>query len=167
MKVVLSKKQVLSQHGTPPNFRNNLFSMKSSSKMLQNLPYFIHTKIQSCFFHFSFRATLFFPIKNALVYVNIDQGIHQEKIHAAVHTPIHASVHAAIHALVHAAIHTPMHASSVHAPIHASACTAACKVLQVNQAIASVYLKQNNGPFLWVPSESVVNYMQVVAIISN
>ena len=27
-----------------------------------------------------------------------------------------------------------MHASSIHAPIHASMCTAACKVLYVNQA---------------------------------
>ena len=50
--------------------------MKSSSETLQNLPYFIHTKTQSCFFHFSFRATLLFPLMNALVYVDIDQGIH-------------------------------------------------------------------------------------------
>ena len=28
------------------------------------------------FFHFSFHATLFFPLMNALVYVDIDQGIH-------------------------------------------------------------------------------------------
>ena len=45
--------------------------MKSSSKMLQNLPYFIYTKTQSCFFHFSFRATLVFLLMNALVYVDI------------------------------------------------------------------------------------------------
>ena len=35
--------------------------MKSSSEMLQNLPYFIYTKTQSCFFRFLFRATLYFP----------------------------------------------------------------------------------------------------------
>ena len=40
--------------------------MKCPSKTLQNLLYFIHTKTQSCFFHFSFRATLFFPLMNAL-----------------------------------------------------------------------------------------------------
>ena len=39
--------------------------MKSSSEMLQNLPYFIYTKTQSCFFHFSFHATLFFSLMNA------------------------------------------------------------------------------------------------------
>ena len=49
---------------------------KRSSETLQNLPYFIYTITQSCFFHFSFRATLFFPQMNALVYVDIDQGIH-------------------------------------------------------------------------------------------
>ena len=50
--------------------------MKCPSKMLQNLPYFIYTKIQSCFSHFSFHVTLFFSLMNALVYVNIDQGTH-------------------------------------------------------------------------------------------
>ena len=43
--------------------------MKCPSEMLQNLPYFIYTKTQSCFVHFSFRATLFFPLMNALVYL--------------------------------------------------------------------------------------------------
>ena len=38
--------------------------------------YILYTKTQSCFFHFSFRATLFVPLMNALVYVDIDQGIH-------------------------------------------------------------------------------------------
>ena len=38
--------------------------------MLQNLPYFCHEN--PCrFFHFSFHATLFFPLMNALVYVDI------------------------------------------------------------------------------------------------
>ena len=49
---------VLTTH-TPPNFLG-LCSMKSSSKTLKNLPYFMHMKTQSCFFHFSFRATLYF-----------------------------------------------------------------------------------------------------------
>ena len=44
-------------------------------------------------------------------------------------------IHAAVHMPIHTAIHVPMHASSIHMPIHASACTAACKVLYVNQAI--------------------------------
>ena len=34
-------------------------------------------------FHFSFRATLFFPLMNALVYVDIDQGIHKGKMKVA------------------------------------------------------------------------------------
>ena len=55
---------------------HGLCSTKSSSVMLQNLPYLIHTKTQSCFFRFSFCATLFFPLMNALVYVDIDRGIH-------------------------------------------------------------------------------------------
>ena len=48
-------------------------------KMLQNLLYFYEKKTQSCFFHFSFHATLFFPLMNALIYVNIHQGIHLGK----------------------------------------------------------------------------------------
>ena len=37
-------------------FRNKRFILNliPSSKMLQNLPYFMNTKTQSCFFHFSF-----------------------------------------------------------------------------------------------------------------
>ena len=45
---------VMNQQEAPE--KRGLCSMKSSSKMLQNLPYFIYTKT-----HFSFRATLFFP----------------------------------------------------------------------------------------------------------
>ena len=37
---------------------------------------YIYPKTQSCFFSFSFRATLYFYVMNALVYVDIDQGIH-------------------------------------------------------------------------------------------
>ena len=43
--------------------------MKCSSEMLQNFPYFWNTKTHVDFFHFPFRATLFFPLMNALVYV--------------------------------------------------------------------------------------------------
>ena len=58
----------------------SLCSMKSSSEMLQNLLYVIYKKTHVVFFHFSFCATLYFYLMNALVYVNIDQGIHWEKI---------------------------------------------------------------------------------------
>ena len=43
--------------------------MKSSNEMLQNLPYFIFTNTPKVAFWFSFRATLFFSLMNALVYV--------------------------------------------------------------------------------------------------
>ena len=49
---------------------------KCPSEMLQNMPYFIYTKTQSCVFHFLFCATLFFPLISAIVYVDIDWGIH-------------------------------------------------------------------------------------------
>ena len=39
----------------------SLCSTKSSSETLQNLPYFIYTKILSCFFQLSLHTTLFFP----------------------------------------------------------------------------------------------------------
>ena len=42
------------------------------------MTYFWNTT-QVFFFHFSFYATLFFPLTNAHVYVNIDQGIHWGK----------------------------------------------------------------------------------------
>ena len=35
------------------------------------------------FFRFSFRATFIFPLMNALVYVDIDQGIHKGKMKVA------------------------------------------------------------------------------------
>ena len=54
--------------------------MKCPSEMLQNLPYFIYTKTQSWFFHFSFCATLIFSLMNALVYVDINQAIHKKKL---------------------------------------------------------------------------------------
>ena len=52
--------------------------MKCSSKTLQNLLYFMYKKTHVVFFRFSFRAILYFCIMNALVYVNIDQGIHKD-----------------------------------------------------------------------------------------
>ena len=45
----------------------SLSLMKCPSKMLQNLPYFICTKTQSCFFRFSFRATLYFPLNSPML----------------------------------------------------------------------------------------------------
>ena len=53
--------------------KRGLCLMKRSSEMLQNLPYFWNTKTRVVFC-FSFLATFFFPLINALVYVNIDQG---------------------------------------------------------------------------------------------
>ena len=44
---------------TLPNFRVCARRKVPSSETLQNLQYFIHKKIQSCFFHFSFRAILY------------------------------------------------------------------------------------------------------------
>ena len=61
--------------------KRGLCLMKSSSETLQNLPYFIYyMKTQSRFFHFSFHATLIFSLMNALVFVDIEQDIHQGKI---------------------------------------------------------------------------------------
>ena len=52
-------KYLYTQHHSSEKRR--LCLMKSSSETLQNLPYFMYTKPQSCFFHFSFCATLFPP----------------------------------------------------------------------------------------------------------
>ena len=66
---------------------NGLRSTKCSSETLQNLLYFMYKKTHVVLFRFSFRATLYFYLMNALVYVNItnvyvdiDQGIHKVKI---------------------------------------------------------------------------------------
>ena len=45
----------------------SLCSTKCFSNTLQNLPYFIYAKTQSCFFCFSSWATLYFSLMNALV----------------------------------------------------------------------------------------------------
>ena len=47
--------------------------------MLQSLLYFMYQKTCVVFFCFSFRATLYFYLINALVYVDIDQDIHKGK----------------------------------------------------------------------------------------
>ena len=53
---------------TPPNFRVcSRRNFLAKSETLQNLPYFIYTKTQSCFFYFSFNAILLFSLMNALV----------------------------------------------------------------------------------------------------
>ena len=49
--------------------------MKLPTEIIQNLPYFMSKKTYVVFFLFSFRATLYFYLMNALVYVDIDQGI--------------------------------------------------------------------------------------------
>ena len=46
---------------------------------LQNLLCLCKKKTQVVFFRFSFQATLSFTLMNALVYVDIDQGIHKGK----------------------------------------------------------------------------------------
>ena len=51
-----------------------LRSTKCSSETLQNLLYFMYKKTHVVFFRFSFRATLYFYLMNALVYVDIDQS---------------------------------------------------------------------------------------------
>ena len=53
--------------------------MKCSSETLQNLLYLMYKKTHVVFFRFSFHATLCFYLMNALVYVDIDQGIHKGK----------------------------------------------------------------------------------------
>ena len=50
-----------------------LRSTKCSSETLQNLLYFMYKKTHVVFFRFSFRATLYFYLMNALVYVKIQQ----------------------------------------------------------------------------------------------
>ena len=53
--------------------------------MLQNLLYFMYKKAHIHFFRFSFHATLYFNLMNALVYIDIDQGIHMGKSKVAQH----------------------------------------------------------------------------------
>ena len=48
-----------------------------------NLALFLEYENLRSFFHFSFRATLFFPLMNAPVYVNIDRGTNFGKNNVA------------------------------------------------------------------------------------
>ena len=50
--------------------------MKCFSEKLQDLPYFWNTKVHIVTIYFSIWATLFYSLKIALVYVDIDQGFH-------------------------------------------------------------------------------------------
>ena len=76
-KVCLEKKNIL-VHSSE---KRGLRSTKCSSKMLQILLYFMYKKTHiSSFFRFSFHATLYFYLMNALVYANIKQGIHKIKM---------------------------------------------------------------------------------------
>ena len=59
--------------------KRGLRSAFLSRKMLQNFLYLHKKKNSSSFFRFSFWATFIFPFMNALVYVDIDQGIHKGK----------------------------------------------------------------------------------------
>ena len=64
-------------------FRNSR-GLRSTKCSKQNASKFAISYIilenPSSFFRFSFRATLYFYLMNALVYVDIDQGIHKVKI---------------------------------------------------------------------------------------
>ena len=65
-------------------FRNkeflvNLKTERNASKFAM----FMEKENPCSFFRFSFRATFIFPLMNALVYVDIDQGIHKGKMKVA------------------------------------------------------------------------------------
>ena len=69
-----------------------LCSSLNSKEMLQNFLYLYKKKTQvpkrftstsTSFFRFSLQATFIFPIMNALVYVDIDQGIFKVKMKVA------------------------------------------------------------------------------------
>lgn len=62
---------------------NVLCSSLNSEEMLQNFLCLYKKKSQVVFFCFSLQATFIFPIMNALVYVDIDQGINKVKMKVA------------------------------------------------------------------------------------
>ena len=63
---------------------NDLCSSLNSEEMLQNFLYLYKKKTQvPSLFGFSIWATFIFPFMNALVYFDIDQGIHKVKIKVA------------------------------------------------------------------------------------
>ena len=58
-------------------FRNKRFMLDEMfQRNASKFAIFLEYENPCSFFRFSFRATLFFPLMNALVYVDIDQGIH-------------------------------------------------------------------------------------------
>ena len=59
---------------------NVLRSSLNSEEMLQNFLYLYKKKTQVVFLCFSFWANFIFLFMNALVYVNIDQGIHKKQV---------------------------------------------------------------------------------------
>ena len=65
-------------YGTTHLQMNVLCSSLNSEEMLQNFLYLFKKKTQVVFFRFFiFRATFIFSFMNALVYVDIDKGIHK------------------------------------------------------------------------------------------
>ena len=70
-----------SSSSAAPLFRNKRFALNEMFQ--QNASkfaiFYVYENPYS-FFRFSFRATLYFYLMNALIYVDIDQGIHKVKI---------------------------------------------------------------------------------------
>ena len=62
---------------------NVLCSSLNSKETLQNFLHLHKKKNSRSFFRFSFWANFIFPFMNALVYVDIDQGIHKGKMNVA------------------------------------------------------------------------------------
>ena len=60
-------------------FLVNLKTERNASKFAM----FMEKENPRSFFRFSFRATFIFPLMNALLYVDIDQGIHKGKMKVA------------------------------------------------------------------------------------
>ena len=70
--IYLAQKKSYSRHSSEIK---GLCLMKFSSEMLQNLPYFrnMNSEYPRNFFRSSFRATLFFPLMDALVYARNEE----------------------------------------------------------------------------------------------
>ena len=61
-------------------FRNKRFALNEMFQRNTSKFAIFYVSLNPCsFFRFSFRATLYFYLMNALVYVDIDQGIHKGK----------------------------------------------------------------------------------------
>ena len=62
------------------HLQNKQFALKFKFRRnASKFPIFIEKEKPSSFFRFAFRATFIFSLMNALVYVNIDQGIRKGK----------------------------------------------------------------------------------------